>query len=83
MIGSAFTSRGIFGFFAATNLCVAYIKTGDLEHAETSCAAAVDEITVLAEARSTGYGVATDSMGRAVNGQSNVYWTGDPDQRPD
>ena len=25
--------RGIPGFFAATNLCVAYIKTGDLEHA--------------------------------------------------
>ena len=24
----------------------------------------------------------TDSMGQAVNGQANVYWTGDPDKRP-
>ncbi len=24
----------------------------------------------------------TDAMGRAVNGQENVYWTGDPDKRP-
>ena len=54
--------RGISGFFAATNLCVAYIKTGDLEHAETSCATAVEEITALAEARNPGYGEATDSM---------------------
>ena len=23
-----------------------------------------------------------DAMGRAVNGQQNVYWTGDPDKRP-
>ncbi len=23
-----------------------------------------------------------DAMGRAVNGQANVYWTGDPDKRP-
>ena len=54
--------RGIPGFFAATNLCVAYIKTGDLELAETSCAAAVEEITALVEARNPGYGEATDSM---------------------
>jgi hypothetical protein len=31
-------------------------------HAETSCAAAVEEITALAEARNPGYGEATDSM---------------------
>ncbi|NRB27612.1 MAG: hypothetical protein HRU37_08025 [Roseibacillus sp.] len=24
----------------------------------------------------------TDAMGQAVNGQANVYWTGDPDSRP-
>lgn len=24
----------------------------------------------------------TDAMGQAVNGQNNVYWTGDPDRRP-
>jgi len=54
--------RGISGFFAATNLCVAYIKTGDLDNAETSCATAVEEITALADARSPGYGEASDSM---------------------
>ena len=36
--------KGIDGFYTATNLCVAFIKTGELERAESSCSLAVDEI---------------------------------------
>ena len=36
--------KGIYGFYTATNLCVAYIKTASLENAEASCALAVDSI---------------------------------------
>lgn len=41
---------GINGFYMATNLCVAYIKTAALENAAASCALAVDSIeAVLAD----------------------------------
>jgi tetratricopeptide (TPR) repeat protein len=33
--------RGIKGFYAATNLCVAYMKTGDVESAQSICDSAV------------------------------------------
>lgn len=42
--------KGIAGFYTATNLCVAYIKTASFADAEVSCARAVDAIeAVLAE----------------------------------
>lgn len=43
--------KGIYGFYTATNLCVAYIKTGSLENAEASCTLAVDSIEALLAAR--------------------------------
>ena len=42
--------RGIEAFYTATNLCVAYIKTGAQEEAEASCNSAVEQIEyVLAQ----------------------------------
>lgn len=46
---------GIYGFYAANNLCVAYIKTGALDRADASCATAVDRISTMAEARDFDY----------------------------
>ena len=44
--------KGIHGFYTATNLCVAYIKTASLEAAAESCALAVDTIEDVLAARS-------------------------------
>ena len=43
--------RGIDGFYAATNLCVAYIKTGELSLADTSCNMAVEKIETVLHAQ--------------------------------
>ncbi len=44
--------KGIHGFYTATNLCVAYVKTASLENAAASCALAVDTIEGVLAARS-------------------------------
>lgn len=47
---------GINGFFAANNLCVAYLKTGDLDSAEKTCTKAVDQIQSIRRSnKRTGY----------------------------
>lgn len=43
--------KGIDGFYAATNLCVAYIKTGELSLADESCNLAVEKIETVLHAR--------------------------------
>jgi hypothetical protein len=43
--------KGMAGFYTATNLCVAYIKTASLESAEASCALAVDTIEAVLASR--------------------------------
>ena len=44
--------RGLQGFYTATNLCVAYIKTTALDNAERICTDAVDSIEAVLAARS-------------------------------
>ncbi len=44
--------KGLPGFYTATNLCVAYIKTASLESAQASCALAVDTIEAVVAGRS-------------------------------
>ncbi len=46
--------KGIYGFYTATNLCVAYLKTASLENAAESCALAVDTIEDVMADRSRG-----------------------------
>jgi tetratricopeptide (TPR) repeat protein len=45
--------KGIDAFYRATNLCVAYIKTGALEEAEASCNSAVERIEQFLAERGT------------------------------
>jgi tetratricopeptide (TPR) repeat protein len=45
--------KGIDAFYRATNLCVAYIKTGALEEAEASCNSAVERIENFPAVRGT------------------------------
>ena len=42
-------SRGIRGFYAANNLCVAYLKVGAAEQAQIACDTAVERIQHLVE----------------------------------
>ena len=42
-------SKGLRGFYAANNLCVAYLKVGDAEQAQIACDTAVKRIQYLVE----------------------------------
>ncbi len=41
---------GMGAFYAANNLCVSYLKLGDLDEARTACDAAVERINALTDA---------------------------------
>ena len=43
------STKGICGFYAANNLCVAYLKVGDAEQAQIACDTAVQRIEYLLE----------------------------------
>ena len=44
-------AEGLEAFYAATNLCVAYLKTGELTAATAACDTAVQEIEAVLETR--------------------------------
>lgn len=50
---------GLEAFYASTNLCVAYLKTGKVTMAKESCDAAVAEIESALQIRETSYGLFT------------------------
>jgi hypothetical protein len=43
------TEKGVRGFYVANNLCVSYLKTGEVEQAQLACDAAVERIQQLIE----------------------------------
>ncbi len=54
------STRGVRGFYAANNLCVAYLKVGDAERAQVACDTAVERIEYLLENSHYGLRYASD-----------------------
>ncbi len=50
-------TRGLDAFYAATNLCIAYLKTGALPEAQANCDKAVQEIEAVLETRVSNHGL--------------------------
>ena len=53
-------SKGLRGFYAANNLCVAYLKVGDAEQAQVACDTAVQRIEYLLDKSRYALRYATD-----------------------